>query len=176
MLLAPPADNDKEFLMARFSAAVGCVFACLWVAGLSAQPTPKPATAGSTSGASVGNIDVQPRADGLTITIVATAPVTPASSRASNPDRIIFDFSECELKGGNRHIPVNRGPVKEVRASLFSNHPPATRVVVESTESLNFEIKPAANGAVVIEIPFRKSEASPVATASNTATRARTRR
>ncbi|MGA9354355.1 MAG: AMIN domain-containing protein [Terriglobales bacterium] len=140
-------------ITARFHIALCCASICICATEISAQPSPA-AVPASTSSATIGNIDVHPSATGLTIAVTASAPVVPTSSRASNPDRLIFDFHGCELKGANRHIPVNRGPVKELRASLFSAHPAVTRLVVDSTEPLTFNLKPAANGIVIIEIPF----------------------
>lgn len=148
--------------MARLLATF-CALICLCFAGISAQQTQTP----HAVAASVGNIDVRPRPGGLTIALAVSVPVVPTSSRASNPDRLIFDFPGCELKGGNRHIPVNNGPVKDLRASLFSARPAAARVVVDSTEPLNFELKPAADGIVVVEISFPKTNTAPAASVSN---------
>jgi hypothetical protein len=104
-------------------------------------------------------VDVNPRPNGLTINIAVNAPVTPEASRVSNPERLILDFPGCVLKGGNRHIPVNHGPVKELRLSLFSIHPPVARVVVQLKSPLDFELKQAGNGIVAINIPFPKTQA-----------------
>ncbi len=64
-------------------------------------------------------------------------------------------------------MPVNKGPVKELRVSLFSAHPAATRVVVESNEPLNFELKPSSNGTVLVEISFHKTNTAPAASLAN---------
>jgi TPR repeat protein len=142
-------------ITARFHIALCCASICFCARQISAQPAQLSPSAPTS--ATVNNIDVRPSPAGLTIAITASAPVVPTSSRASNPDRLIFDFAGCELKGANRHIPVNRGPVKELRASLFSAHPAVTRLVVDSTEPLTFNLKPSANGIVVIEISFSKT-------------------
>jgi uncharacterized protein len=149
-------------VIARLPAVLACALICGRAGQTAAQQTTTPQAAAtiSTAAASVGNIDVRPRPDALTITIAVCAPVAPTSSRAFSPDRVIFDFPGCELKGGNRHIPVNNGPVRELRMSLFSAHPPATRVVVESTEPLNFELKPSTNGTVAVEISFPKTKSA----------------
>ncbi|MGH9642133.1 MAG: AMIN domain-containing protein [Terriglobales bacterium] len=145
--------------MFRVSTALFWVLIGLNVAALFAQPTQNvPPAANSKTAARVGNIEVHSRSDGLSIAIAVSGDVVPSSSRASNPDRLIFDFPGCELKGATRHIPVNRGPVKDLRVSLFRAHPPATRVVVDSTQTLNFELKSSGNGRVVIEIPFSNAE------------------
>ena len=148
-------------LTARLRMALCCASICFCAAEVSAQPA-KPSPAAATS-ATVNNIDVHPSAGGLTIAITTSDPVVPTSSRASNPDRLIFDFHGCELKGANRHIPVSRGPVKELRASLFSAHPAVTRIVVDSTEPLTFNLKPSANGIVLIEISFSNSDTASTA-------------
>ena len=93
--------------------------------------------------------------------------MVPTSARASNPDRLIFDFAGADLKGANRHIPVNRGPVKELRVSLFSVHPAVTRVVVDSSERLDFQLKPSDKGTVVVDIPFAKTSAVAPAVVNN---------
>ncbi len=159
-------------MIARLYTALACALIWCSAGQTAAQQTGKPQAAATISPtASVGNIDVRPGPKGLTITIAISAPVVPTSSHVSNPDRLIFDFAGCELKGGNHRIPVNRGPVNDIRVSLFSAHPPTTRLVVDSSEVLNFEVKPAANGTVVIEIPFQKSEAgSPAASSSAAST------
>ncbi|MGC2246466.1 MAG: AMIN domain-containing protein [Terriglobales bacterium] len=147
-------------MIVRLSAAVFCLAICLCAALTFAQQTHARSaqpSAVSAAAATVGNIDVSSRPDGLTITIAVSAPVTPRSARASNPDRLIFDFPGAELKGANRHIPVNQGPVKELRVSLFSVHPAVTRIVVDSSERLDFELKPPGNGTVIVEIPFART-------------------
>jgi uncharacterized protein len=143
-------------ITARLRLALCCALICFCATRVFAQPA-QPSSATPTS-ATVGNIDVHPSAAGLMIAITTSAPVAPTSSRATNPDRLIFDFHGCELKGTNRHIPVNRGPVKDLRASQFSVHPAVTRLVVDSTDPLTFNVKPSANGIVVIEILFSNTQ------------------
>ncbi len=119
------------------------------------------AVVSATTLASVERVDVSPRPEGVTINIVVNAPIIPETSRVPNPDRLIFDFPGCDLKGGNRHIPVNHGPVKELRMALFSIHPPVARVVVQLSAPLDFELNRAGNG-IVVNIPFPKTQtASP---------------
>lgn len=155
--------------MARLSAALLCALLCVFVGERAAGQTQKAPGATDVVSSTVGSIDVRPGPDHLTIAISMSNAVTPTASRASNPDRLIFDFPGCELRGGNRRIAVNSGPVKELRASQFSAHPAVTRVVLESKEPLNFETKPAGSGRVLIEIPLRTG--GPVQTAAVADTR-----
>jgi TPR repeat protein len=103
--------------------------------------------------ASVGRIDVKPGPRGLTIRINLSAPVMPTSDRVENPDRLVFDFPSSQLKGGNRHVPVNQGPIRELRLSQFSINPAVARIVVDLKERLDFQVNTVGN-EVVIEILF----------------------
>ncbi len=161
-------------MIARLPAAQSYLLICFCAARIFVQQAharqaqqPRPAASVSAAAISVGNIDVNSQPDGLIITIAVSASVVPTTARASNPDRLIFDFPGFELKGTNRHIPVNRGPVKELRVSLFSVHPSVTRVVVDSSERLDFELKPTGNGTVVVEIPFAKTSTASAAATRN---------
>jgi len=155
--------------MPRIPAVLLCVLLGVIVVEGSAGQAQNPRATNGAASSSVGSIDVRPGTGHLTITIAMSSAVTPTSSRATNPDRLIFDFAGCELKGGNRRIALNSGPVKELRASQFSAHPAIARVVLESKEPLNFELKPAGNGNVVIEIPVGiHGSAQPTAIANPT--------
>jgi hypothetical protein len=146
--------------MARPSAVLSYALVCFYLGtnfGLRAQGPEPAAVVSAPATANIERVDVIPRPDGLTIHIAVNAAVTPEASRVSNPERLIFDFPGCDLKGGNRHIPVNRGAVKELRLSLFSIHPPVARVVVQLKAALEFELKQAGN-EVVVDIPFPKEE------------------
>ena len=154
-------------MIARLRGALPCAltFLCAGVALAQRSQEAQPAAVVTAPASiSVERINVIPRPDGLTIKIALSAPVSPETNQVTNPNRLIFDFPGCQLKGGNRHIPVNHGPVKELRVSLYSIQPPVTRVVVASKQPLAFEAKPATNGTLVIKIPFAKLVASPAAT------------
>ncbi len=150
-------------MIARLPAAISFALICVCLGtspALQAQG-PQPAVVVSAPAtASIERVDVSPRPDGLAIKIAVNAAITPEATRVSNPDRLVFDFPGCDLKGGNRHIPVNHGPVKELRLSLFSIHPPVARVVVQLKSPLDFELTHAGNGIVVVDIPFPKTPTS----------------
>jgi uncharacterized protein len=107
----------------------------------------------------VKRVGVSLESDSLAIEIEISSPAVPASNRITDPDRLVFDFAGCELEGGGRRIPINRGPVQAVRVSEYSVNPPVTRVVVDSKEPLDFQLKPLGN-RIVIEIPFSDPAAS----------------
>jgi len=172
----------RPVVVIRILACFGALFcAAFWAKPVSARSGGTQTASAAPASASIGNVDVSARADGVTITIDVSAVAALSPSRASNPDRLIFDFPGFELKGNNRHIPVNRGPVKELRISQFRVRPPVTRMVVESSEALDYRMKRVANGTVVIEIPFAKpgpdsgQSNAPSAEGADAVTRAQTR-
>jgi TPR repeat protein len=70
----------------------------------------------------------------FTVEITTTAHVSIQTRSLSHPERFIFDFPRCGLPEGNRRIPVERGPVKAVRASTFQTNPLIARVVIDLRE------------------------------------------
>lgn len=128
------------------------------------QQRPDLAGHGPSRPSILSEVAVRPQADGLAIDIAISTPLVPTANRLTNPDRLVFDFPGCALQGGNRRIPINRGPVRELRLSQFTLHPPVARIVVDSKVPLDFKLKPAAK-QVVIDIKF---PAAPVPTAPAT--------
>jgi TPR repeat protein len=105
----------------------------------------------STGFKAISAVDVHSQSQGISIEITASAPFIPQALQLTGPDRLVFDFPGYQLRGPNRSIPVDNGPVRQLRVSLFSFTPPVTRVVVDLKEPLKFEIAPRGN-KIVIEI------------------------
>lgn len=113
-----------------------------------------PATGASPVAAgTIKNVNVDLQSSGLSIEITLSAAFLPQGVRLTGPDRLVFDFPGYEPQIAGQRIPVNKGPVQQVRVSLFQSHPPVTRLVVDSRAPLDFEVKPAGN-KVIIEIAF----------------------
>ncbi len=131
-----------------------------------AQPQNSEAPVGASAPAAIRleNVNVSQRPSGLDIEIALSAPFVPQAIRLTGPDRLVFDFPGYGPQATSRRISVNYGPVQDVRVSLFQSHPPVTRVIVDSREALNFEVKPAGN-KVLIEIAF--PNAAPATAASS---------
>ena len=149
---------------ARFAPILPVVLICVCLPTSLArgQQNSVPPVITSSATAIVGKVNVSARTNGLVIDVALSAPVTPTTDRVANPERLVFDFPGCELQGGNRQIPVNNGPVRDLRLSQFSLHPPVVRVVVDSKVPVDFVVKPAGN-TVAIEITFPKSASGPPA-------------
>lgn len=116
----------------------------------------------------VNDVDVRILPRGLALEISLTVPIIPQALQLTHPDRAVFDFRGYELRGGNRRIAVNHGPVQQVRLSLFQAQPPITRIVVDSNQPLHFEMKPNDRG-VLIEIAL-SAEAPPSTISSKSPT------
>ena len=110
----------------------------------------------------IERIGVSPQPQGLAIEIALSAPYVPQAVQLTNPERSVFDFPGYQLRGGNLRIAVNRGPVQQVRASLFQAHPPVARIVVDSKETLKFAVRPGGN-KIVVEITFAPGVHFPLA-------------
>jgi uncharacterized protein len=126
-----------------------CVRTTLDVRAQNSEPSSKVLSAPGV----IMKVDVSPHPRGLAIEIGVSAPFVPHGVRLTRPDRLVFDFPGYELRGVSQRIPVDSGPVQELRLSLFQVQPPITRLVVDSKEPLNFEVKSAAS-KTVIEIAF----------------------
>ena len=153
---------------ARFAAILPVVLICVCFQTSPAreqQNSGLPLNSSSAATATVGKVDVSPRTNGLVIDVALSARVAPTTDRLANPERLVFDFPGCELAGGNRHIPVNTGPVRDLRLSQLSLHPPVARIVVDSKVPVDFVVKPAGN-TVAIEITFPKAASGPAASPS----------
>lgn len=147
----------------RFSTVVSLVLILICVNtsfAVQTQNHESSANVSSSSIAIIGKVEVRVQSHGLAIEIPVTAPIVPQDSQLTSPDRLVFDFPGFQLQGANQHIPVNSGPVQEVRMALFQAHPPVTRVVVAANEALSFDVKREGN-KVVVEIAFPKADSVP---------------
>jgi len=114
----------------------------------------------SAPAAIIENVAVNSNPHVLTVEIILSAPFIPQAVRLTNPDRLVFDFPGFTLRAGNRQIPVNNGPVRKLRASLFQSDPPVARIVIDLKEPVNFDVKPLGN-KIVIELPSPSASAVP---------------
>jgi TPR repeat protein len=114
--------------------------------------------------ATVGNVTVASRPQGIALEIELSAAAVPQTQQLANPDRLVFDFPGFVLRGPTKHMAVNSAGINDVRVALNSAAPPLTRIVVDSRQPLNFELKPSGN-RLVIEIS--SSPINPAAAATS---------
>jgi hypothetical protein len=77
------------------------------------------------------------------------AAVAPDTQAITGPDRIVVDFPGALPAAELRALKVNRGALKGIRAGLFFNNPPITRVVLDLTEPQSYQISTGQNSVVV---------------------------
>jgi hypothetical protein len=75
--------------------------------------------------------------------------VAPDTQAISGPDRIIVDFPGALPAAELRALHVNRGALKGIRAGLFFNNPPITRIVLDLAEPQSYQISTVRNSVVV---------------------------
>lgn len=148
-----PRQVQRKPLILRCPKCVSLLICTCFVTnpGLHAQQTASAPDVSSIAAGSVGRIEAGVHPHSVTIEIEASAPVVPQSVQLTNPDRLVFDFPGFALQGTSRRISVKSGTVKQIRVALFQAHPPVTRIVVDSSETLSFDVKPDGN-KVLIEV------------------------
>jgi hypothetical protein len=77
------------------------------------------------------------------------AAVAPEVQTITGPDRIVVDFPGALPSAELRALKVERGALKGVRAGLFVNKPPITRVVLDLSEPESYQISSSPNAVVV---------------------------
>jgi hypothetical protein len=94
-------------------------------------------------------------------------PVEPDTQAITGPDRIVVDFPGAVPDAELRALKVNRGALKGIRAGLFFNNPPITRVVLDLAEPQSYRISTSQNAIVVKLGPVKPGRVTTtVATAS----------
>ena len=77
------------------------------------------------------------------------APVAPDTQTLAGPDRIVVDFPGALPAAELRALKVNRGALKGVRAGLFFDNPPITRIVLDLVEPQSYHISSTQNAVII---------------------------
>src|ERR1019366_6087787 len=121
--------------------------AALLSAPISAQTSiPKSAA----NRARVQHVVVRGRDNAMEVEIQTSgAPVAPNPQPITGPDRIVVDFPGAIPAAELRALKVNRGALKGIRAGLFFDNPPITRIVLDRAEPQSYQISTTQNVVVV---------------------------
>ncbi|PYV85342.1 MAG: hypothetical protein DMG93_01720 [Acidobacteria bacterium] len=112
--------------------------------------------------------------------IHTSAALTPEVQMVSSPERLVIDLPNSLPAAALRKITINRGEVISVRASLYSQKPPVTRVVVDLNAPQWYRVVPDGSGLLIsLGGQSQGAEAAPstvgwVSTKSPTGTREQT--
>jgi len=93
--------------------------------------------------------------------------VKPEVSTLEHPERLVFDFRECELAQGSERLAVNRGAIVAVRAAQFSSAPLQARVVIDLKSAHDHQETYAGNKLVISLSAAGGAASSPSALASS---------
>lgn len=110
---------------------------------------PLAVSAFAQSNAQVQRVVLLPTTKDVEIEIRATHRITPQTQVIAGPDRLILDFAGAAPGGQLRTLTVNRGGVKAVRTGLFRSNPPITRVVLDLTGPLPYQVFPSGSSVIV---------------------------
>src|SRR5260370_1971043 len=77
------------------------------------------------------------------------APVEPDTQAITGPDRIVVDFPGALPDAELHALKLDRGALTGIRAGLFFNNPPITRVVLDLAEPQSYRISTSPNAIVV---------------------------
>jgi len=121
--------------------------AALLSATISAQTSAPNSAANS---ARVQHVVVRGSGNAMEVEIQTSgAPVAPDTQAITGPDRIVVDFPGALPAAELRALKVNRGALKAIRAGLFFDNPPITRIVLDLAEPQSYQISTTQNAVVV---------------------------
>lgn len=139
--------------------SIGVLSTTLAVVSLSAQ-----SKAGSEP-AHVRNVLVRGKGDAMEVEIQTSgAPASPDTQALTGPDRIVIDFPGMLPSADLRALKVNQGALKSIRAGLFFNNPPITRIVLDLAEPRSYQVSTSSN-AIVVKLGSFKPDATQAANA-----------
>ena len=87
--------------------------------------------------------DVEYEPIGKTIVIKTSKELKPEISNMDNPPRVVIDFPSTVFQPGSKKIDVHDGFIKQIRISQFRSNPSISRVSVELTKHIDFEMRVA---------------------------------
>src|SRR5271154_1039656 len=97
-------------------------------------------------------VNVVRGADEIRVEISARGAVTPKLSTADSPARLVMDLPGTVMATGQSRIAVGSAGVKGVRIGMDGQMPPTPRVVVNLEHACHYELKPSADGKLVLTL------------------------
>lgn len=88
---------------------------------------------------------------GAAVEIIANQPITPQVTPLDNPHRIVIDlpYSNTSMRG--KKIGSHLRQIKDLRIDQYTIRPPVTRVVVDLSEAMTFDVD-ANNGKILVHL------------------------
>jgi hypothetical protein len=136
--------------MPRFSYFGALLSIAAWLSAPVLAQTPAAMAKSMPNGARVQHVVVRGSGPAMEVEIQTSGgPVAPDTQAITGPDRIIVDFPGALPAAELRALKINRGALKGIRAGLFFDNPPITRIVLDLAEPQSYRISTLQNAIVV---------------------------
>src|SRR5947209_4504361 len=89
---------------------------------------------------------------GLSIELMLSGPVLPQLSKLDSPGRVVMDLPNTVTVMPQHRIAVGKDGAKAVRVGMDGQVPPTTRVVVDLTRPLTYEMVPGSDNSWILEL------------------------
>jgi len=132
----------------------------LLVLGLAASAAETPASQPASQRNELQRVNVVRGADEIRVEISARGAMTPKLSAEDSPARLVVDLPGTFMATGQSHITVGSAGVKGVRIGMDGQNPPTTRVVVDLEHACRYELRPSADGKLVLTLYLRQTAAA----------------
>jgi hypothetical protein len=125
-------------------------FGALLAAALVLAPLLGAQSGSSPNAARIQHVLVRGNGTAMEVEILTSGtPVTPDTQAITGPDRIVVDFPGALPAAELRALEVNRGALMRVRAGLFVNNPPITRIVLDLGQPQSYRVSTVKNAVVI---------------------------
>ena len=140
-----------------------------------AAPVAESAPPVSDRPAWVRRVIVHQKAGAVIVDVVASAALGYETLKLENPPRLVLDLPQSILVARRRKISVDQPPVLGIRVAQFKADPPITRLVVDLTRMIAYQVDTTPQGLRLVlsealsaeSMPARESQpVAPVAVAS----------
>ena len=98
------------------------------------------------------NLAVTDEAGKISVIMTLSGPVVPQLKWLDSPARVVVDLPKTVMATSQQRIDVGKGGAKRVRLGMDAQVPPTTRVVVDLTEPLAYQIVPGGDNTWILEL------------------------
>ena len=103
--------------------------------------------------ANVQKLQVVNAGDDVRIELTLSTSIKPSVVVATNPDRLVLELPNTSSDGKQKHVPVHRLGIRDVRIGLHQSDPPITHLVVDLDGSVPYRLLTEENRITLILSP-----------------------
>ena len=105
-----------------------------------------------TNSVELRHVSVARGSGGISVELTLSGSVNPVVTTVDSPTRVVVDLPKTVVATQQHRVAVGWGGAKAVRIGMDAQQPPTTRVVVDLTQSLEYEIAPGAGHNLVLKL------------------------